>query len=360
MAQQSASPHQSKLNNLLTEMFEKGGSDLHLKVDQPPIMRINGSLVKTGKEILTSESIKQLAFSILTDDQINNFELEKELDRAYSVPNLARFRVNYFFQAGHLGAVFRSIPFNIKTSKELGLPDVVLNFCDLPRGLVLVTGPTGSGKSTTLAALIDHINTNRSLHIITIEDPIEFLHKDKKSAINQRELGADTKSFKQALKHVLRQNPDVILVGELRDLETIQLAITAAETGHLVFATLHTVDAAQTIDRMIDVFPPEQQDQIRIQLSNSLQGVVSQTLVPLKADGGRIVATEVLVCHSGVKNVIRTGKTHQVYSLIQTGAAEGMKLLDQSLMELVKQGMVTEEQALAKSSNPVEFNKGSN
>ena len=353
----SLSPIEAKneLNRLLKQMFEKGGSDLHLKVGQPPIMRVHGILAKTNEQPISAEYLQSLAFSILSESQQKEIESAKELDMAYSVPDLARFRVNYFYQMGKLGAVFRSIPFNIKSVDELGLPDSILKFCDLPRGLVLVTGPTGSGKSTTLAALIDFINTNRNCHIITIEDPIEFLHSDKKSAINQRELGSDTHSFAEALKHVLRQNPDVILVGELRDLETIQLAITAAETGHLVFATLHTIDAAQTIDRMVDVFPPEQQAQIRLQLSVSLQGVVSQTLVPTKGSGSRVAATEILVCNSGIQSTIRAGKTHQIYSMIQTGAAEGMKLLDQSLKELVNKGLVSREEAVAKASNPAEF-----
>ncbi len=352
---QTSEAAKKELNSLLEQMFIKGGSDLHLKVGQPPIMRVHGTLNRVNAPVLTAEANKELAYSILSPEQIEIFEKEKEIDLAYSVPNLARFRVNYFYQMNQLGAVFRTIPFEIKSVKDLGLPETVLQFCNLPRGLVLVTGPTGSGKSTTLAALIDHINANKSLHIITIEDPIEFLHRDKKSAINQRELGSDTHSFADALKHVLRQNPDVILVGELRDLETIGLAITAAETGHLVFGTLHTIDAAQTIDRIVDVFPPQQQDQIRVQLANSLQGVVSQTLVPIKGNNGRAVATEVLVCNSGIRNAVRTGKTHQVYSLIQTGAEEGMRLLDQSLKQLVNQGIVSEEEALAKCSNPAEF-----
>ncbi|KKN29023.1 hypothetical protein LCGC14_0848240 [marine sediment metagenome] len=358
MAELTKEQAKTELDRLLKEMVSKGGSDLHLKVGQPPIVRVNGSLVKLEETQLTAESVKNLTTSILTREQVSEFEQEKELDMAYSIPGTARFRVNYFNQIGFTGAVYRAIPFEIKSADELGLPESILKFCNLPRGLVLVTGPTGSGKSTTLAALIDQINSDSRRHIITVEDPIEFLHNDKKSAINQRELGGDTNSFADALKHVLRQNPDVILVGELRDLETMSLAITAAETGSLVFATLHTIDAAQTIDRMIDVFPPDQQDQVRMQLSTCLQAVVSQTLVPLKTNEGRVVATEVLVANSGVRNAIRSGKTHQVYSLIQTGAADGMKLLDKSLEALVEQGLVTYEQALAKSSNPSEFKQG--
>lgn len=347
-----------ELNRLLEFMYKEGGSDLHLKVGQPPVVRIHGKLVRTNEPSLTLDHVKDLALSILDKESQKHFEKEKEFDSAYSIPNLARFRVNCFYQMDKIGAVYRSIPFEIKSATDLGLPESILQFCNINKGLVLVTGPTGSGKSTTLAALIDHINNNRRCHIVTIEDPIEFLHQDKESAINQRELGTDTHSFAKALKHVLRQNPDVILVGELRDIETIQLAITAAEIGTLVFATLHTIDAAQTIDRIVDVFPPEQQSQVSLQLSSSLRGVISQTLVPKKDNNGRAVATEVLVCDSGVKNIIRAGKTHQIYSLIQTGAAKGMKLLDQSLNELVRNGIVTFEEALAKSSNPSDFKKG--
>ena len=358
MAEMTKEQAKKELDRLLKEMVSRGGSDLHLKVGQPPIIRVDGSLVKLEEAQLTSESVKSVTKSILSPEQASEFEQDKELDMAYSIPGTARFRVNYFKQIGHMGAVYRSIPFEIRSANELGLPDSILKFCNLPRGLVLVTGPTGSGKSTTLAALINHINLNHRRHIITIEDPIEFLHNDKQSAISQRELGGDTNSFANALKHVLRQNPDVILIGELRDLETISLAITAAETGSLVFATLHTIDAAQTIDRIIDVFPPDQQDQVRLQLSTSLQGVVSQTLLPLKNDNGRAVATEILVANSGVKSAIRGGKTHQIYSLIQIGADEGMKLLDKSLKELVDRGLVTFEQALAKCINPNEFKQG--
>lgn len=358
MAQITSKEAQIDLDRLLTLLVEKGGSDLHLKVGEPPTVRIHGKLNKLDEAKLTAEKVEGLVDCVLSNDQKETFSKEKELDTAYSISGVSRFRCNFFFQMNNTGGVFRTIPFEIKSVKDLGLPESILRFCDMPRGLVLVTGPTGSGKSTTLAALIDYINNNRRLNIITIEDPIEFLHEDKQCAINQRELGSDTHSFASALKHVLRQNPNVILVGELRDLETIQLAITAAETGTLVFATLHTIDAAQTIDRIIDVFPPEQQDQIRLQLSSSLQAVISQTLVPKKENNGRAVATEILACDSGVRNIIRTGKTHQIYSLIQTGSALGMKLLDQSLKELVSKGDVSYEQALAKCSNPAEFEQG--
>jgi twitching motility protein PilT len=343
------------LERLLRELIERDGSDLHLKVGQPPVIRIHGVLKRLDYPPLTNENVKKFVFTVLGKERWSIFLRELELDLAYNLPGVSRFRVNVFHQNDKIGAVFRAIPFQIKSIRELGLPPVVEKFCEFPRGLVLVTGPTGSGKSTTLAAMIDYINTTRSCHIITIEDPIEFLHTDKKSVVNQRELGADTKSFAAALKHVFRQTPDVILVGEMRDLETIALAITAAETGHLVFATLHTTDAAQTIDRIIDVFPPEQQAQVRLQLSNTLQAVISQTLLP-RADGkGRVAAFEILVCHSGVRNLIREGKTHQIYNLIQTGADIGMRLLDDCLAELVRKGIVTYEHALAKSSNPAEF-----
>ncbi len=345
----------ASLDELLRTLVNQSGSDLHIKAGQPPVIRVHGFLQRLDYSPLSEKETEELALSILDDDKKKLFADELELDVAYSLSGVARFRVNIFHQNGKTGAVFRVIPFEIKDIEDLGLPKVVRDFCKLRRGLVLVTGPTGSGKSTTLAAMIDYINSTRSCHIVTIEDPIEFLHTDKKSAINQRELGSDAKTFATSLKHVFRQAPDVILVGEMRDLETISLAITAAETGHLVFATLHTTDAAQTVDRIIDVFAPEQQPQIRTQLSTTLQAVLSQTLLP-KSDGkGRVPAFEILVCHSGVKNVIREGKTHQLYTLIQTGNGQGMKLLDASLAELVIAGTVSFEDAIAKSSNPAEF-----
>lgn len=345
-----------RIHKLLVELNDSKGSDLHLKVGQPPIFRIHGKLVRKNFPPLTLEDIKSMVTVILKDDQKRHLLEFRELDASYALPGVARFRVNVFFQNGNLGAVLRIIPINIQSIEDLGLPDVSRSFCDLARGLVLVTGPTGSGKSTTLAAMIDYINSNKKLHVITIEDPIEFLHADKVSVINQRELGSDTHSFAEALRHVMRQNPDVILVGELRDLETVSLAMTAAETGYLVFATLHTADSAQTIDRMVDVFSPEQQPQIRMQLASSLRGVISQTLLP-KISGGRTAAFEVLVCHSGVRNLIREGKTHQIYNLIQTGGKSGMRLLDQNLKELLEKGLVTFDEAIAKSSNPGEFER---
>ncbi|MHB0975617.1 MAG: type IV pilus twitching motility protein PilT [Candidatus Aquicultorales bacterium] len=344
------------IDTLLRRLVERKGSDLHLRVGEPPMYRIHGRLLREQTAPLADEDIQNLLVKVLNEEQRTIVREELEHDLAYSVAGLARFRVNVFHQSSHVGAVFRVIPFKILTIDELGLPMVVKEFCDLPRGIILVTGPTGSGKSTSLAALIDYINVTRSCHIVTIEDPIEFLHSDKRSVINQRELGQDTRSFSEALKHVLRQAPDVILVGELRDLETISLAVTAAETGHLVFATLHTTDAAQTIDRMIDVFPPDQQSQIRMQLALTLRGVVSQTLIGKKEGSGRIAAFEVLVCHSGVRNLIREGKTHQIYSLIQAGGEYGMRLLDDDLARLVVRDEIEFDEAIAKSSNPNEFN----
>ncbi len=346
----------ASMQELLTQLVKRDGSDLHVKVDEPPVFRIHGKLTRTEFPVLTENSAKALIGEILTDDRKQRLLKERELDLAHSVPGLARFRVNVFFQHDKIGAVIRVIPIEIKSSEDLGLPEVTNRFAELSRGLVLVTGPTGSGKSTTLAAIIDRINKTRKVHIITIEDPIEFLHQDKVAAINQRELGADTHSFAEALKHVTRQNPDVILVGEMRDLETISLAMTAAETGHLVFGTLHTADSAQTIDRIVDVFSPEHQPRVRMQLANSLRGVVSQTLLR-KISGGRIAAFELLVCHSGVRNLIREGKTHQIYNMIQTGGAYGMELLDQNLKKLVDDKEVEFDDAIAKSSNPTEFQK---
>jgi twitching motility protein PilT len=293
----------------------------------------------------------------MTQKQREQFENTLELDLSYSVPGRARFRVNIFQQRDAMGSVMRVIPFEIKPLDELGVPPQVANFAYLPRGFVLVTGPTGSGKSTTLASIIDLINTNRAVHIMTVEDPIEFLHQHKKAVVNQREVGTDTYSFANALKHVLRQDPDVILVGEMRDLETIQIALTAAETGHLVFGTLHTQDAPQTIDRVIDVFPPHQQEQIRVQLAGALQGVMCQTLLKTSDGKGRTVATEVMVATSAVRNLIREGKTHQIYSSIQAGAQHGMLAMDQSLATLVKMGKVTYDEALEKANHVAEFQR---
>ncbi len=346
------------LDKLLAEMVEMGGSDLHLTAGIPPAVRVNGDLQHMAKyPVMDGDELKKLLYAIMTQKQREVFENGLELDMSYSVPNVARFRVNVFVQRETIGSVMRVIPFEILQLEQLGLPDQISNFAYLPRGFVLVTGPTGSGKSTTLASIIDMINRTRPVHIMTVEDPIEFLHDHKKAVINQREVGADTHSFTKALKHVLRQDPDVILVGEMRDLETIQIALTAAETGHLVFGTLHTQDAPQTVDRVIDVFPPHQQEQIRVQLAGALQGVVCQTLLK-KADGnGRAVATEIMVATSGIRNLIREGKTHQIYSSIQAGAKHGMMAMDQSLALLVKKGIVTYDAAVEKCNNVEEFNR---
>ena len=296
-----------------------------------------------------------MIYDVLSNDQRQRLENEWELDFSYSLPHSARFRVNIYFQKGALGAAFRTIPSEIRSIKELGLPEAVQDLTEKPRGLVLVTGPTGSGKSTSLAAMIDKINRTRSEHIMSVEDPIEFLHTHKKCIVNQREVNQDTKSFAQALKHVLRQDPDVILVGEMRDLETISLAVTAAETGHLVFGTLHTQDAPQTVDRVIDVFPPHQQHQIRAQLANALQGIITQTLIPTYDGKSRVVACEVLMPTPGVRNLIREGKNHQIYSAMQTGGKFGMQTMDAALVDLVRRGLISRAEAEKRSSNPDEL-----
>ena len=341
----------------LLELVGQGGSDLHLTVGIPPAIRVNGELQHLDLPVLENEGLRNALYGMMTQKQREGFENELEMDMSYTLPGHSRFRVNIFQQRESIGAVMRVIPFEILPLEDLGVPAQVSNFAFMPRGMVLVTGPTGSGKSTTLASIIDIINRERASHIMTVEDPIEFLHTHKKSVVNQRELGQDTHSFNNALKHVLRQDPDVILVGELRDLETIQLAITAAETGHLVFGTLHTQDAPQTIDRIIDVFPPHQQEQIRVMLATALNGVVTQQLCK-KADGsGRVVATEIMVATSAIKNLIREGKTHQMYSSIQAGKQHGMVAMDQSLADLVNKGKVTYNHALERCSNVNDFNR---
>ncbi|MCW5939619.1 MAG: type IV pilus twitching motility protein PilT [Fimbriimonadaceae bacterium] len=347
----------TRLDQLLHKLVELDGSDLHVKVNNPPIMRLHGDLKRLEEQPWSTEEVRDMLFGILNEDRRHKLETFKECDLSYAIPGLARFRVNMFWQRGNPGAVFRLIPYKIRTIDDLGMPSVCKRIALFPRGLVLVTGPTGSGKSTSLAAMIDHININQRKHIITIEDPIEYVHQDKTSIINQRELGTDTHAFAEALKHVMRQNPDVILVGEMRDLETIQLAITAAETGHLVFSTLHTVDSAQTIDRIVDVFDPEQQEQIRTQLSVTLVSVVSQTLLPRKDGSGRVAAYEVMVATPAIKTMIREGKTHSLYHDIQTGIDFGMQTLDNSLLNLVQQGAIDFEHALAKASNVTDFMK---
>jgi twitching motility protein PilT len=343
------------IDDLLRMVVQRDASDLHLRAGEPPILRIHGDLKRTDLPRLTAEDVKNLLYAILNEERRQRFERDKELDLSYEVPGLARFRVNMFWQQRCVGAALRLIPFRIRTIDELMMPPAVKELCMRPRGLMLVTGPTGSGKSTSLAAMIDHINTHKRCHIMTIEDPIEYMHQDKLSIINQRELGVDTRSFADALRHVMRQNPDVILVGEMRDLETIHLAITAAETGHLVMSTVHTQDAPQTIDRIVDVFPPEQQQQIRMQLSVVLVGVLSQTLLPNAQGTGRVAAFELMVATPSVRNLIREGKTHQLYMDIQTGAEFGMQTLDSCLLNLVRKGLVDFEDAIVKSSNPREF-----
>jgi twitching motility protein PilT len=339
-------------------VLDTGASDLHLTSGARPSIRLNGELRQLEEHpILTPPVIQRVIYAALTQKQREKFEENLELDFAYSVPGRARFRVNVYRQRDALGAAFRIIPFEIRKLEDLGVPPSVANFASLPRGFVLVTGPTGSGKSTTLASIIDLANRTRNEHIMTVEDPIEFLHRHQKCIVNQREVGEDTWSFQNALKHVLRQDPDIILVGEMRDLETISVALTAAETGHLVFATLHTQDAAQTIDRIIDVFPTNQQQQVRVQLAGSLQGVVCQTLAKTRDGHGRAVATEVLVATPAIRNLIREGKTHQIYSAMQAGAKHGMHTMDQHLADLVMKGRITYETGLEKCHHVEDFNR---
>lgn len=335
------------LNALLEEMVDMGASDLHLSAGLPPCVRIDGALrPMDGYETLTPSELRRMIYAVLSQRQREKFEADLELDTSHSVPNVGRFRLNVFVQRDSVGAVLRAIPFKIVPLEKLGVPAVVGSLSNLPRGLVLVTGPTGSGKSTTLASIVDIINSTQPLHIMTVEDPIEFVHTHKRCVVNQREVGEDTRSFAEALKHVLRQDPDVILVGEMRDLETISTALTAAETGHLVFGTLHTQDAPQSIDRVIDVFPSHQQQQIRVQLASALQAVVTQQLLPRATGRGRAVACEVLIATPAVRNLIREGKVHQIYSAMQGGGKYGMQTMDQSLAELVRSSSVSMDVAL--------------
>ncbi|MBI3321928.1 MAG: type IV pilus twitching motility protein PilT [Candidatus Omnitrophica bacterium] len=342
---------------LLKEMVEKKASDLHLAVGSSPAFRVNGVLVADGAEPLTSASVQEMLYEILDRAQQEKLEQSRELDFSYSLPGVSRFRGNALWQRGTLGAVFRAIPERPLTLDELKLPAMLKEFCTKPRGLILVTGPTGSGKSTTLAAMIEQVNVHHAVHVVTIEDPIEFLYKNKKAIIRQRELGSDTRSFAEALKHALRQDPDVILVGEMRDLETIALAVTAAETGHLVFGTLHTTGAAATVDRVVDVVPAERQQQIRVQVAEVLEGVLSQTLIRRKDGKGRVCAMEIMVGTTAIRNLIREGKTHQILSVIQSGAKVGMVALDMALKALVAEGQVAFEDALSKSTNPEDFKR---
>jgi twitching motility protein PilT len=343
----------SHIDELLEQLLEMRGSDLHLTAGAKPSVRVHGVLYAMDRfDRLTPDQIRKLVYDILSEKQINTFEHEMELDAAYSIPSRSRFRMNVFRQRGSVGAVLRVIPYEIPPFDSLALPASIKQLADLPRGLVLVTGPTGSGKSTTLAALLDIINRTKALHIMSCEDPIEFLHTHQRSIVNQREVGQDTTSFASALRRVLREDPDVILVGEMRDLETIHMALTAAETGHLVFGTLHTQSAPQTVDRMIDVFPPEQQGQIRIMLATTLQAVVTQQLVPAADGGGRVAAAEILIATPAVRNLIREGKGHQIGTQMQAGAQHGMVTMDQSLATLVKSGKVALDVALERAANP--------
>jgi twitching motility protein PilT len=346
------------INELLLRVLDLGGSDLHLAAGVPPTVRVHGELVRIDEfPVMTGSVIRRMVYGILTQKQRERFESELELDMSHAVPDKGRFRVNVFIQRDSMGAVCRAIPVDVVPLDKLGLPPSVGQFAELPRGLVLVTGPTGSGKSTTLASLIDIINRTKPLHIMTVEDPIEFLHRHKTATVNQREVGEDTQSFSNALKHVLRQDPDVILVGEMRDLETIQTALTAAETGHLVFATLHTQDAPQSIDRIIDVFPADQQHQVRSQLAAALQGVVTQQLVPTSPGPGRVCVAEVMIATPAIRNLIREGKTHQIYSSMQSGASYGMTTMDQSLADLVRRGVISMKVAVERCANPSDLRR---
>jgi twitching motility protein PilT len=344
------------LHQLLRAMIEKGASDMHITTGAPPLLRIDGAIVPLKLEPLSPVETKQLCYSVLTEEQKIQFEKSKELDLSFGVKNLSRFRANIFLQRGAVSGAFRSIPFKILSFDELGLPPIVAELAQRPRGLVLVTGPTGSGKSTTLASILDKINGETRQHIVTIEDPIEYLHPHKRCIVNQREVGADTQSFKNALKYVLRQDPDVVLVGEMRDLETIEAALIIAETGHLVFATLHTNSAVQSINRIIDVFPQHQQSQVRAQLSFVLEGVLSQLLLPRHGAPGRCLALEVLIPNAAVRNLIREDKVHQIYSQMLVGQSKhGMQTLNQSLYSLYARRLISLEEAMGRSNEVEEL-----
>jgi twitching motility protein PilT len=344
------------IDDLLEQMVARKASDLHISVASPPAVRVRGEMERLDDyDPLSGEDTQQLLYRILSSEQQKQLEIKRQLDFSHSVPGLARFRVNVYFQKESVGAAFRMIPDELKTLEELGIPSTLHQLAEKPRGIVLVTGPTGSGKSTTLAALIDEINRNRAEHILTIEDPIEFLHRHKRCIVNQREIGPDATTFAEALRAALRQDPDVILVGEMRDLETIGTALTAAETGHLVFGTLHTQSAPSTIDRIIDVFPPEQQEQVRIMIANSLQGVVTQALLPTADGVGRVPSLEVLLPDDAVRNLIRQGKVEQIYSVMQTNTSRGMQTLEQSLAELTIRGVITKSVALTATSRADQF-----
>jgi twitching motility protein PilT len=342
----------ANLHQLLKAMVEKDASDLHITVGSPPQIRVDGLLTPLKVPPLTAQDCRQLCYSVLTDAQRKTFEETNELDASFGVKSLSRFRANIFMQRGAVSGVFRQIPFKVKTFDELGLPAVIADLTTRKKGLVLVTGPTGSGKSTTLAAMIDKVNSEKHYHIITVEDPIEFLHPHKKSIVNQREIGSDTAGFKTALRYVLRQDPDVVLIGELRDLETVEAALSIAETGHLCFATLHTNGAIQTINRIVDVFPPHQQDQVRAQLSFVLEGIVSQQLVPKATGGGRSLCMEILVMTPALRNLVREDKLHQMYSQMQVGQTKyGMQTMNQALFSLLQRRLVSIEEALSRSTD---------
>ena len=346
----------ANLHQLLKAMIEKGASDLHITTGSPPQLRIDGALVPLKMEPLSPGDTKRLCYSILTEDQKIKFEKESEMDLSFGVKALARFRANVFVQRGAVAGAFRAIPFKILTLDELGMPRIVRDLANRPKGLVCITGPTGAGKSTTLAAIVDSINDTKRHHIITIEDPIEYLHPHKRCVINQREIGTDTAGFKEALKYVLRQDPDVVLIGEMRDRETVEAALTISETGHLVFTTLHTNSAVQTINRIIDLFPTHQQSQIRAQLSFVLQGVLTQQLLPRAGGPGRVVAAEVLIPNSAIRNLIREDKIHQIYSQMQVGQGKhGMLTLNQSLFALLQRRLITLEEAMGRSGDQEEL-----
>lgn len=340
------------IEELLRVMIERRASDLHISAGSPPRLRVDGILMPTEHEVLDAETSQKIIYSILDENQVAEFEKGLELDMSFGIAGIGRFRTNVYMQRGAVGAAIRVIPYEIAAFEELGLPgNVVRNLCDLPKGLVLITGATGSGKSTSLAAMVDYINNNYKKHIVTIEDPIEFVHRNKNCLVNQREVGSDTRSFAEALKHVLRQDPDVVLIGEMRDRETIELALTLAETGHLTFATLHTSDTVQTLNRIIDVFPSNQQPQVRTQLSFVLEGVLCQQLLPHASGRGRVLAAEVMRPNDAIRALVRDNKAHQIYSVIQTGLGAGMRTMNQGLYELYKAGKITYEEALRNSTN---------